>query len=219
MTRRDLLDDLRRHLDDVPSPQPMVDRDDGRDLTARQSDLLDRLGDLVDDGFAHLTMTEIASSLQCSLRTLYSIAPTRDRLVLTAVDRKLGRIGRAARGAIRPDMAPLEAIRAYLRAATVAVSRTTPAFARDLAAVAEAANLQREHNEHLYRVTHALLEVAAERGDVRGIPTPAVARVMAGLGGLLFGPEVSPSLGSSPKQAADAVLDIVLDGVRSKQDG
>ena len=80
------------------------------------------------------TMADIAARAGCSLRTLYDLAPSRDELVLTVIDRNLRHIGRAAVDAMAPDMAPLEAIRAYLRAANLAVASTTPAFARDQAA-------------------------------------------------------------------------------------
>ena len=52
-------------------------------------------------GFATLTMAELAARLNCSLRTLYALAPSRDELVLVVVDRNLWRVGRAARDAVR----------------------------------------------------------------------------------------------------------------------
>ncbi len=119
----------------IPRPTPVLARERERALTARQRELLDQLGGVFDGGFADLTMAGLAARLNCSLRTLYELAPSRDELVLVVVDRNLWRIGRTAANAIAPDMAPLDALRAYLRAATEAVSGTTQAFARDLAAV------------------------------------------------------------------------------------
>ena len=98
----------------VPAPHPVMTQATERNLTDRQRDLLDQLGDLFDRGFAHLTMADIAAHLNCSLRTLYSLAPSRDELVLTVVDRNLWKVGRSAMGAVEADMAPLEAITTYL---------------------------------------------------------------------------------------------------------
>ena len=78
-----LLDRLR----DVPAPLPVLDRVREQQLTDRQRDLLDRLVELFDEGFAHLTMADLAARLNCSLRTLYELAPSRDELVLTVIDR------------------------------------------------------------------------------------------------------------------------------------
>ena len=134
----------------VPAPRPVMTRVTERGLTERQRDLLDQLGDLFDGGFAHLTMADIAAHLNCSLRTLYSLAPSRDELVLTVVDRNLWKVGRSAMGAVETDMVPLEAITTYLRTANVAVANTTEAFARDLETVPAAQRLSDDHSAYLW---------------------------------------------------------------------
>jgi AcrR family transcriptional regulator len=208
-------DDLARRLKAVRAPKPVLARERERRLTDRQRQLLDELGAVFNDGFAHLTMAELAARLNCSLRTLYALAPSRDELVLVVVDRNLWRVGRAARDAITPGMPPLDAVRAYLEAATVAVSGTTEAFARDLAAVPAAQRLSDEHNQYLFTVTRTLLDLAVERGDIPAVDTAAVARVMAGLGRDLSRADAIPILRSSPKQAADAVVDLILRGLQT----
>jgi AcrR family transcriptional regulator len=205
--------DLQQRLQAVPRPRPVLARERERRLTERQREVLDRLGELFDAGFADLTMAEIAAWVGCSLRTLYGVAPSRDELVLVVVDRNLWRVGRSAREAIAPGMSALEALRAYLRAATVAVSRTTGAFARDLARMPAAQQLRDAHSEYLVAVTRQLLDLAVEDGQIADVDTGALARVMAGLGGDLARPEVIPTLRTSPKDAADAVLDIILRGL------
>jgi AcrR family transcriptional regulator len=171
---------------------------------------------LISGGFATLTMAELAARLNCSLRTLYALAPSRDELVLIVVDRSLWRVGRGARDAVRDDLAPLDAVRAYLEAATVAVSGWTEAFARDLAAVPAAQELEEGHNEYLFDVTRTLLDLAVERGDVADLDTAAVARVLAGLGRFFSRPRVISGLESSPKEAADQIVDLVLRGLRNR---
>lgn len=200
---------------EVRRPRPVLDRARERGLTERQRELLDELEKLFEDGFASFTMAELASRLNCSMRTLYALAPSRDELVLVVVDRNLWRVGRTAQNAIEPDMAPLDALRAYLEAATVAVSRWTEAFARDLAAVPAARRLGDEHNDYLFAVSRQLLDRAVEGGDIAPVDTAAVARVLAGLGRLFTRPEVIPTLRSSPKDAADGVLDVLLGGLRN----
>lgn len=206
--------DLHERLRSVPRPTPVLSREREQGLSTRQREILDQLGALFDDGFADLTMAELAARLSCSLRTLYELAPSRDELVLIVVDRNLWRIGRTAAGALGREMAPLDALRSYLQAATVAVAGTTPAFARDLAAVPAAQRLNDAHSDYLVAVTRCLLDLAVERGEVADVDTGAVARVMAGLGRDLSRPEVISTLRSSPKEAADAVVDVILRGLR-----
>jgi AcrR family transcriptional regulator len=191
----------------------MLSRDDLRRLTDRQRELLSQLGALFAEGFADLTMSAIASRLNCSLRTLYGLAPSRDELVLTVVDTHLWRVGREAMAAIDPDMAPLDAIRAYLGAATVAVSGTTPAYSRDLAAMPAARRRNGDHADYVVAVTRTLLDLAVDRGDIADIDTAAVARTLANLGQDFISPDVMATLRSSPKVAADGVVDIILRGL------
>ena len=201
-------------LQSLDRPQPVLDRDRERRLTDRQRALLDGLGCIFDNGFADLTMAGIAARLNCSMRTLYALAPSRDELVLIVVDRTLWRVGRSAQRAIEADMAPLEALRAYLAAATVAVSRTTEAFARDLAAVPAARRLSDAHEGYLQAMAKGLLDLAAERGDIdAAVDTGAVARVMARLGRDFASPDILPTLRTTPKDAADAVVELMLRGL------
>lgn len=201
-------------LQSVDRPQPLLDRDRERRLTDRQRALLDGLGRIFDNGFADLTMAGIAARLNCSMRTLYALAASRDELVLIVVDGMLWRVGRSAHHAIEAHMAPLDALRAYLAAATVAVSRTTEAFARDLAAVPAARRLSDAHEGYLQAMTKGLLDLAAERGDIDAlVDTGAVARVMARLGRDFASPDILPTLRTTPKDAADAVVELMLRGL------
>ena len=63
---------------DIERPRPVLDRERERQLTDRQRELLDHLGRMFDEGFADLTMAELARRLNCSLRTLYALASSRD---------------------------------------------------------------------------------------------------------------------------------------------
>jgi AcrR family transcriptional regulator len=203
--------EIQTLLQSLGQPRRVLDRDRERALTSRQRELLADLQRLsFANGFAQLTMATLAAQLRCSLRTLYALAPSRDELVLIAVDRNLWRVGHSARAAIRSEMSAIEAVRAYLRAATVAVSERSAAFARDLAAVPAAHTLAEGHRRYLYDVTKAMLDLAVRRGEIGPVNTTAVARVLAGLGGLFSQPEVIPTLVGTPKESADEVLEIIL---------
>ncbi len=182
-------------------------------LTDRQRELLWQLGALFADGFAELTMAEIASRLGCSLRTLYGLAPSRDELVLTVLDTHLWHVGRDAMATVDPQAAPLDALRGYLAAATVAVAGTTAAYARDLDSMAAVQRRNQEHADYVVAVCRALLDWAVERGDIALVDTASVARTLATLGQDYIRPDVLPTLASSPKAAADEMVEIILRGL------
>ena len=205
--------ELGRRLRAVPAPRPVLDRDREARLTGRQREVLDQLGTLFDDGFADLTMADIAANVGCSLRTLYDLAPSRDELVLTVIDRNLRRIGRRAISAVQPDLDPLAVIRSYLMAANLAVAATTPAFARDQAATPATHRLVTAHSDYLVAITRTLLDLAVELGNIAPTDTAAVARVVAGLGAMFALPENLETIDSTPKEAADAIVDVILRGL------
>jgi AcrR family transcriptional regulator len=208
--------EVERCIRSVPAPQPLLPREREEGLTVRQREILDELGCIVEEGWSELTMADLAARLNCSLRTLYELAPTRDELVLMVVDRNLWRIGHTATASVTSAVeAPLEAVRAYLRAATVAVADVSPAFAHDLEAMPAAQTLEDAHNDYLVAVTRALLDLAVERGEIEPVDTAAMARTMAGLGRDLSRPDVMATLQSSPKDAADAIVDVMLNGLRA----
>ncbi len=209
-------DEVIARIARVERPTPVMPRDTFHALSDRQREILDDVGELFANGFAHLTMAEIAGQLNCSLRTLYTVAASREELVLIVVDRNLWAIGRTAHDAIVPDMAPLEAIRAYLRAANVAVAGITAEFANDTAAIPAAQALHDAHNDYLAAVTRALLNEAVRRGDIARCDTGATARVIAGLGRLFASANVIPTLRSSPKKAADDLVDVILLGLEAQ---
>ena len=207
----DVIDRIRS----VRPPRRGGPRLDEATLTRRQRQLLDELGGRFDEGFAHLTMAELAASLRCSLRTLYAIAPSRDTLVVTVIDRNLRTVGRRAVEAVTADMGPLEAIQAYLATANAAGRHTTTAFARDLQQVPAATATHDAHDDHLVVVTRRLLDLAVERDEIAPVDTYAVARVIASLGRDLADPEVLPRLDRSPSETADEIVAVMIRGLRA----
>ena len=207
----------------VTPPPPVLSREREAALTERQREILDELGRLVaTDGFLDLTMADLAAGVNCSLRTLYLLAESRNELVVMVIDRVLRSHGRTAHNAVTADMAALEAIRAYLHAANDAVSRVTPEFAADMAAIDEGVALNDAHSDYLAEVTKALLDLAVERGEIgrsrwsddRPLDTAALARMLGGLGRDFARPEMLGRLARSPAQSANAMVDLVVDGLR-----
>ncbi len=198
----------------VRAPKPLLPPETERRLTERQRQLLDELEALVAaEALAELTMAEIAAQVNCSLRTLYGISPTKEELVLAVVDRRLHRIGRTAIGSLHASMSPLEALRAYLQAANEAVQPETVAFSRNFADVPGAQRLLDAHEGYVIAVTRSLLDRAVEDGQIPAVDTAALAHVLGGLGREFARPEVAELATASPKATADAIADILLRGL------
>jgi AcrR family transcriptional regulator len=198
----------------VRAPKPLLPPEAERQLSARQLEVLDELEErLLHNGLADLTMAEIAALVGCSLRTLYGIAPSKDELLLTIVDRRLHRIGRAAIEALDPSMPPLDALRAYLQAANEAVQPETVAMSADLAQVNGAGRLVSTHEAYLIAVTQNLLDRAVAEGQIVLVDTASVAFVLGRLGGEFARPDVAEIALASPKETADAISELILQGL------
>ncbi|SFA53871.1 transcriptional regulator, TetR family [Rhodococcoides kroppenstedtii] len=109
--------------------------------TARRAELFDAVVALfLADGFAHFTLDEIAGRLHCSKSTLYTLAPSKDELVVAAVRHFF----RAATDAVdAADRAASDAggervtarrLAAYLGAVGEALAPASESFVSDLAA-------------------------------------------------------------------------------------
>jgi AcrR family transcriptional regulator len=200
----------------VRPPKPLLPPDSERRLTGRQRQVLDALEQLVvRGGLADLTMAEIAGRMNCSLRTLYEISPSKDELVLAVVDRRLHRIGRAAIGALDASLAPLESLRVYLDAVNEAVQPSTGSFSRDFADLPGAKQLLDAHEAYVMAVTRSLLDRAVAEGQIRPVDTAALAHLLGGLGREFARPDVIPRITGSPKQTADALTNVILRGLES----
>ena len=206
----------RLHFPGVRAPKPLLAPETERRLTVRQRQLLDELEQLVaSEGLAELTMAEIAAQVNCSLRTLYGISPSKDELVLAVVDRRLRRIGRKAIASLDASLSPLAALRAYLQAANDAVQPEAVTFSRDFANVSGAQHLLDAHEDYVMAVTRSLLDRAVKEGEIPPVDTAAVAHVLGGLGREFARSDVADVTTASPKVAADGLTEIILRGLQS----
>lgn len=204
----------RLRLPGVRGPKPLLDAAAEKKLTTRQREILDDL-ELVgaEDGFAALTMAEIAARMNCSLRTLYGIAPTRDGLLLAVADRRLRRIGRDALDSLDPSLPPLELLRSYLRAAHRAVQPQTIHMTHHFAAVDGAVGLADAHENYVIAVVKSLLDRAVGDRSIRQVDTAAVAQVLGSLGRAFARTGLAGKSHGSPETAANAVADVILAGL------
>ena len=57
------------------------------ELTEKHIEVMENFERLLESGIANQTMSDIASTLKVSLRTLYEIAPSKEKLIISTIDR------------------------------------------------------------------------------------------------------------------------------------
>lgn len=219
MTKDTQLNRVQELLSTLEGPVPLLSKEREASLTTRQSELLDNLEALFGgDGFAQYSMADLAKQLRCSLNTLYALAPSRDELVLLVVDRHLRNVGRTASESVHIDMSPLESLRTFHAAASVAIGDWSTAFARDIRRVASAQRVADGHERYVVEISAALLEDAVDAGEIRAVNTTAFAHAIGHLGAVFTQSDTIARLSGTPKEALDEVMDVLIAGLRIDRD-
>ena len=77
-------------------------------LGKRHLEVMDELESMLDKGKSFSTMSDLAKQLKISLRTLYEIAPSKEELIVTTVDRVLKKHGKIAIDAMNAHSSPIK---------------------------------------------------------------------------------------------------------------
>ena len=200
----------------LSAPRPLLSKKDENNLTKRQLEALNELENLIKTGVPDLTMSQIANKLKVSLRTLYELAPSKEELVLIAVDRLLFKIGKEAQNSIDSNDSPLTQLKKYLNITTKALHPTTLAFSRDFSELKGAKELVDAHENFVIALTQNLLKEAIKEKEIRDVDTAAFAHVLAGLGRDFNRQYANSSFKEDPASTAMAISEIIFIGLEKK---
>jgi AcrR family transcriptional regulator len=199
---------------------PPVDLMAGKSLGPRHLEILDGLETIVlTEGFRDLTVGTIAQRLQCSRRTLYEIADSKEALVLIVIDRVLRRLARIAHDAARREDDLLDRLRAFLTKGLTELHRATLAFSEDLAAFPEAADLLATHFRYAHGIVEDMLREGISSGEFAPIHPRIAAETFDAAMRRLLEPEVLRESGVSFATAVAEYLTLFTDVIRSQPKG
>jgi AcrR family transcriptional regulator len=199
---------------DLSDVRPSAGRVSQRHWSARQVEIFDQLQDLfLAEGFRQLTIADLVERLHCSRRTLYSLAPSREELVLIVIDRLLNRIGvdAAARAAACDD--PGDAIEAYLSAGVTTLRRAQQAFTEDLESYVPTKHLYDRHLTTALGELGKLVEDGIAKGTFRTYHPPLVAEILDAAVDRIRRPEVLARAGVSMSQALAELSELIRRGL------
>ncbi|MBY6365256.1 TetR/AcrR family transcriptional regulator [Rhodococcoides corynebacterioides] len=155
--------------------------------TARRAELFDAVVALfLADGFAHLTLDEIAGRLRCSKSTLYTLAPSKDELVVAAVRHffraatdAVDAADRTAASDAGGERVTARRLAAYLGAVGEALAPASESFMSDLAAFEPTRLVYERNTAAAAERVRAIVDDGARAGDVRDVHATFVADVAA----------------------------------------
>lgn len=182
--------------------------------TARRAELFDALVQLfLAEGFAHLTLDEIASRLRCSKSTLYTLASSKDDLVQAVTVHFF----RSATAEVESAVAAVGGTRgrltAYLTAVGTALAPASEQFMDDLAAFAPARDVYEHNTRAAAARVHDLISEGAAAGDVRDLHAAFVADVAASVMVRIQQREIKATVGLDDSRAYLELAELLTAGI------
>jgi AcrR family transcriptional regulator len=183
-------------------------------LSPRQEEVLRSLEHLIlEEGFEHLTVGTLAHRLQCSRRTLYEIAESKDEFVLLAIDRIMRRLGRRAHAAIRNETRDINRLKAFLLTGLVELRDATAAFVDDVEHHGAARRLVNSHYRYATAVIARLVDSGIKSGAFRPVHAYVLAEALVAGIVRLQDPDVLRRTSATLADAMEEYMSVLIDGL------
>jgi len=186
-----------------------------RRLTNRQAHLRDALVDLVlEQGFSHLTMDDFAAQLNCSKRTLYALAASKEQLAVLAVRHFFKRATEQVEAAVARTRAPANLLTRYLEAAAEALRPASRAFRDDLARFHPATEIYEQNTLTAARRVRELIDEGTRAGAFRRVHAAFVSEVVTATMRRITSGEIATATGLSDAEAYSELAKLVVAAIR-----
>ena len=184
-------------------------------LTSRQTHLRDALVELVlADGFRRLTMDQVAATLNCSKRTLYALAASKEQLAVLAVRHFFRRSTEQVEAAIATIHSPARRVTGYLEAVAEALRPASRAFRDDVAHFAPAAEIYEQNTVAAARRVRELIDEGTRAGAFRQVPAGFVGEVVTATMRRITSGEIAAATGLSDAEAYTELARLVVAAIR-----
>ena len=186
-----------------------------RQLTGRQAQLRDALTELVlAQGFAHLTVDQVAAELRCSKRTLYTLADSKEQLAVLAVRHFFKRSTDQVEAALVRTRAPARRVTRYLEAVAEALRPASRAFRDDLARFRPAAEIYEQNTAAAAQRVRELIDEGTRAGAFRQVPAAFVGEVVTATMRRITSGEITAATGLTDAEAYAELARLVVAAIR-----
>ena len=183
--------------------------------TKKHHETIEDLEKLLEKGVPDLTMSEIASKLKISLRTLYEIAPSKDQLILMTMDNILIRLGKHALDSVSNIQSPIKKLEQYLFIVNQAVGPKFNIFLKDIEKINGSKKMADYHENFISNYTQKLLDDAVKMNEIKKIDTKAFSILLGGIGREFLKEKNRYLISDSPEESANSITSIILNGIKN----
>jgi AcrR family transcriptional regulator len=176
--------------------------------------LLDELERLfVAEGFAHLSVADLAARLRVSRSTLYRLATGKQELAELVISRMFDRMDESGRAALEQVANPAARVAACLGEGAASVRTGGLEFSRDLETNMGTRAICDRRQALVMGVLEGLIEDGVRSGGFRQVPAALVVQVADAAHTRLRDAAVLAALGMTHSEAIDTLTSILLDGI------
>jgi len=184
--------------------------------TARQADLLERLVALVTaEGFADLTLDDLAERLRCSKTTLYQLARSKQGLVVEAVKHYFRGATEAVEKRVVQTADPADRVRVYLTAVAEQLRPLSRRFLDDVADFPPAREVYEANTRWASERVRQLIADGVRHGAFRDVHAGFVGEVVAATMGRIQQGELKARTGLTDAEAYEQLASLIVHAVRS----
>ena len=183
----------------------------------RHLEVMDELESMLDQGKSFSTMSDLAKKLKISLRTLYEIAPSKEELIVTTVDRVLKKHGKIAMDAMNNHSSPIKKLESFLTVANQAVGPRFERFTLSLSSLNSSKPMVDYHEQYITDLIKNLLDEARIKNEIKEIDTQATALLLGGLCRYFQSKKLLKDLQQTPEKTSNFLTKIIIDGIKMEK--
>lgn len=184
-------------------------------LTGRQVELRGQLVDLVvAEGFRHLTMDQVAARLNCSKRSLYALAASKEQLAVLAVREFFRQATEQVETTLTRTRTPARRLTRYLAAVAEALRPASRAFHDDVAAFAPATEIYEQNTLAAAQRVRELIDSGTQSGAFRRVPAAFVGEVVTATMRRITSGEIRTATGLSDAEAYSELAGLVVAAIQ-----
>ena len=176
-------------------------------------EVIQNFENLLEDGIANQTMSDIASSLKVSLRTLYEIAPSKEQLVISTIDRILTNIAKQALSSMKDMKSSVDKLRTFTKIGNEAAGPRIQKYADDVNRITGADEMIKAHESAYIDHIKRLLDEAVKNKEIQAIDTRAVAIMLGTVARVFSKKNHQKKLAASAEESANMISCLIIDGL------